>query len=102
MKSQIYLDWDGTLLDDTSKAFQSLIIARDGIFIKKHSGHRLLNFKLVLLAAQKTMPTRDFRLFKDQMERALKETNKAYIIFSSLAYSFVFTVLCVCAPQGCQ
>ncbi len=56
MKSQIYLDWDGTLLDDTSKAFQSLIIARDGIFVKKHSGHCLLNFKLVVLAAQKLCP----------------------------------------------
>ncbi len=77
MNSQIYRDWDGPLLDDTREAFQSLIIARDGIFIKKHSGHHMLNFKLVLLAAQRIMNTRDYKLFKDQMERALREPDKA-------------------------
>jgi hypothetical protein len=66
---QIYQDWDGPLLDDTRKAFQSLIIVRDEIFIKKHSGHSMFNFKLVLLEAlnfklvlleeQKIMNTRD-------------------------------------------
>ena len=75
--SAIYRDWDGPLLDDMRREFQSIVIARDGIFLKKHSGHRMLNFKAVLLAAQSTLSSRDFRSFKDQMERALKETDKS-------------------------
>ena len=74
--SQIYKDWSGAVLDETRREFQSLIIARDGIFIKKHSGHRILNFNLVLLAAHKAMTSKDYRSFKDQMDRAMKDTNR--------------------------
>ena len=74
--SQIYKDWSGAVLDETRREFQSLIIARDGIFIKKHSGHRMLNFNLVLLAAHKTMTSKDYRSFRDQMDRAMKDTNR--------------------------
>ena len=75
--SQIYNDWNGSLLDLTRRKFQSLIFARDGAYLKSQAPANSMNFKLVLKAAQAVMPAKEYTSFSGQMDRAYQNKDKA-------------------------
>ena len=75
--SQIYKDWNGPLLFDVRRRFQSLMFARDGYPLKTQATSNQANFKLVLRAAQAVMPTKEYSSFCAQMERAYQTKDKA-------------------------
>lgn len=75
--SQIYKDWNGPLLQATRRRFQTLMMARDGFPLKSQTGHRHLNYKLVIRAAREIMPSKEFTMFHSQMERAFRDTEKS-------------------------
>ena len=75
--SQIYKDWQGSLLDDVRRRFQTLMFARDGYPLKTLSTHKKLNFKLVLRAANQIMSTKDYTAFQSQMDRAFRDSDRS-------------------------
>ena len=75
--SQIYKDWQGSLLDDVRRRFQTLMFARDGYPLKILSTHRKLNYKLAIRAANQIMPAKDYKAFLDQMDRAFRDSEKS-------------------------
>ena len=75
--SQIYKDWQGSLLDDVRRRFQTLMFARDGYPLKILSTHRKLNYKLAIRAANQIMPAKDYTAFLAQMDRAFRDSEKS-------------------------
>jgi hypothetical protein len=75
--SAIYKTYEGPILSDVRRRFQTLIVARDGFPLKSLTIHRDINFKLALLAAKDVMEKRMYTEFKNAMEHALKDTSKA-------------------------
>jgi hypothetical protein len=75
-KSTIYKTYEGQILSDVRRRFQTLIISRDGFPLKSLTIHRDINFKLSLIAARDIMEKRMFTDFKNAMENALKDTSK--------------------------
>ena len=75
--SQIYMDWNGPVLDDVRRRFQALMFARDGYPLKLQMYHKQLNYKLVLRAAQAVMSAKDYTAFSSQMDRAFQDHNKS-------------------------
>ena len=61
--SQIYKDWQGSLLDDVRRRFQTLMFARDGYPLKILATHKKLNYKLAIRAANQIMSAKDTRRF---------------------------------------
>jgi hypothetical protein len=74
--SAIYTTYDGPILGDVRRRFQTLIFARDGSPIRALTIHRVLNFKLALLAAKDVMDPKMYRDFKNAMDIAFKDTSK--------------------------
>ncbi len=75
--SQIYKDWQGSLLDDVRRSFQALMFARDGYPLKNLASHKKLNFKLALRAVQAIMSSKDYASFSGQMERSFRDTERS-------------------------
>jgi hypothetical protein len=74
--SAIYTTYDGPILGDVRRRFQTLIFARDGSPIRTLTILRVLNFKLALLAAKDVMDSKMYRDFKHAMDIAFKDTTK--------------------------
>ena len=74
--SAIYNAFDGAILHEVRRRFQTLIFVRDGFPVKTLTIHRHLNYKLTLKAAKDTMETVLYRQFKNAMEIAYKDTSK--------------------------
>jgi hypothetical protein len=74
--SAIYNAFDGAILQDVRRRFQTLIFARDGWPARTLTVHRPLNYKLALKAAKDTMDQGLYKQFKNQMEAAYKDTSK--------------------------
>ena len=74
--SAIYNAFDGAILQDVRRRFQTLIFARDGWPARTLTIHRALNYKLALKAAKDTMDQGLYKQFKNQMEAAYKDTSK--------------------------
>jgi hypothetical protein len=74
--SAIYNAYDGAILNDVRRRFQTLIYVRDGSPVKTLTIHRHLNYRLTLKAAKDTMETVLYRQFKNAMEIAYKDTSK--------------------------
>ena len=74
--SAIYNAFDGAILQDVRRRFQTLIFARDGWPARTLTLHRPLNYKLALKAAKDTMDQGLYKQFKNQMEAAYKDTSK--------------------------
>jgi hypothetical protein len=74
--SAIYTAYEGPILTDVRRRFQTLIFARDGSPIKTLTIHRHLNYKLVLNAARDVMEPKMYRDFKNAMDIAYKDTSK--------------------------
>ena len=74
--SAIYNAFDGAVLQDVRRRFQTLIFARDGYPARTLTLHRGLNYKLALKAAKDTMEQGLYKQFKNQMEAAYKDTSK--------------------------
>jgi hypothetical protein len=76
--SAIYTAFDGAILNDVRRRFQTLIYVRDGYPVKTltRTIHRHLNYKLTLKAAKDAMETVLYRQFKNAMEIAYKDTSK--------------------------
>jgi hypothetical protein len=74
--SAIYNAFDGAVLQDVRRRFQTLIFARDGWPARTLTPHRALNYKLTLKAAKDTMEQGLYKQFKNQMEAAYKDTSK--------------------------
>jgi len=75
--SQIYKDWQGSLLDDVRRRFQTLMFARDGYPLMMLASHKKINYKLALRAAQAIMPAKVYASFHGQMDRAYRDTDKS-------------------------
>ena len=75
--SQIYKDWQGSLLDDVRRRFQTLMFARDGYPLKTLSTHKKLNYKLAIRAANQIMSTKDYTAFQTQMDRAFRDSERS-------------------------
>jgi hypothetical protein len=76
-KSQIYMDWNGPLLDASRRKFQSMMFARDGGMLKSQTPTNNMNYKMVLRAAQAVMPAKEYASFSGQMDRAYQNKEKA-------------------------
>ncbi len=74
--SAIYTTYEGPILSEVCRRFQILIFARDGSPIRTLTIHRVLNFKLALLAAKDVMNPKMYRDFKNAMDIAYKVTSK--------------------------
>ena len=74
--SAIYNAYDGAILNDVRRRFQTLIYVRDGSPVKTLTIHRHLNYRLTLKSAKDTMETVLYRQFKNAMEIAYKDTSK--------------------------
>ena len=75
--SQIYKDWQGSLLDDVRSCFQALMFARDGYPLKNLASYKKLNFKLALRAAQAIMSSKDYASFNGQMEQSFRDIERS-------------------------
>ena len=74
--SAIYNAFDGAILNDVRRRFQTLIFVRDGSPVKTLTIHRHLNYKLTLKAAKDAMEPGVYKQFKNAMEVAYKDTSK--------------------------
>ena len=74
--SAIYNAFDGAILNDVRRRFQTLIFVRDGCPLKTLTLHRHLNYKLTLKAAKDAMEPGLYKQFKNAMEVAYKDTSK--------------------------
>jgi hypothetical protein len=74
--SAIYSMYEGQVLSDVRRRFQTLIFVRDGSPPKTLTIHRHMNYKLALIAAKDVMDGRLYKEFKNAMEIAYKDTTK--------------------------
>ncbi len=74
--SAIYKTYEGTVLSDTRRRFQTLIMIRDGFPLKSLYIHRALNFKLSLVAAKDVLEKRTYTEFKNARENARRDTSE--------------------------
>ncbi len=74
--SAIYTTYEGPILSEVCRRFQTLIFAQDGSPIRTLTIHRVLNFKLALLAAKDVMDPKMYRDFKNAMDIVYKDTSK--------------------------
>ena len=89
--------------DEIRKLSQSMLFARDGLFIKRAADKRPENLSVIFAAAKEVMPSKEFRQWRDQVLAAYrnkKDNADRYIYVVSRSVSRFTTLLCTYTAAG--